>query len=251
MQHSLRRHNPAMKKHSWSFAVPQLPAPVAVTRWGHYGTPLALFASAGGDALEPERLGLIGSLAPLVEAGRLKVYAVEGTAMRILLTAAPPAAARVQAQRAFDDWVATGLVALVRRDCHSDALELLAGGCAFGAASALKALLHAPQLFRGCLGLSGTYDLLPWIAPAPAPPEFSPLQWLAQLPEVVLARLRQRQLMLACTEGDYDDAAATAAVVGALRERGVPTGTEVWGPEHAFGFETWRVMLPRFLGAWL
>lgn len=241
-----------MQKNSWSFAVPLLPASVAVTRWGHYGTPLLLFASAGGDSLEAERLGLIEALAPLIDAGRLKAYAVDGTAMRILLAGNAGAPARVQAQRAFDDWVASSLVPLVRRDCQSESLEPLACGCALGAASALKALLHSPQLFRGCIGLSGTYDLLPWIAPAAAPPEFSPLQWLTQLPEGVgLGRLRQRPVTLACTEGAYDDAGATAAMVAVLRARGIPTQTDVWGTAHEFGFSSWRQMLPRFVGAWL
>ncbi|MGC1459357.1 MAG: hypothetical protein WA825_13870 [Steroidobacteraceae bacterium] len=241
-----------MQKNSWSFAVPLLPASVAVTRWGHYGTPLLLFASAGGDSLEPERLGLIEALAPLIDAGRLKAYAVDGTAMRILVAGNASAGGRVQAQRAFDDWVASSLVPLMRRDCQSDSLEPLACGCALGAASALKALLHSPQLFRGCIGLSGTYDLLPWIAPAAAPPEFSPLQWLAQLPEgVSLSRLRQRSVTLACTEGAYDDAGATAGMAAVLRARGIPTHTEVWGPDQKFGFSSWRQMLPRFVGAWL
>jgi esterase/lipase superfamily enzyme len=241
-----------MQKNSWSFAVPLLPAPLAVARWGHYGTPLVLFASAGGDSLEPERLGLIESLAPLIDAGRLKVYALDGTAMRILVAGNATAPARVQAQRAFDDWIATSLVPLVRRDCQSDAVEPLTCGCALGAASALKALLQSPQLFRGCIGLSGSYDLLPWIAPADAPLEFSPLQWLAQLPEgVALGRLRQRSVTLACTQGNYDDPGATAVLGTALAARGIPTHTDVWGPEHDFGFSSWRQMLPRFVGTWL
>ncbi len=151
--------------------------------------------------------------------------------MRILVAGNATAAARVQAQRAFDDWVSSGLVPLIRRDCQSDSVEPLLSGCALGAASALKALVQSPQLFRGCIGLSGTYDLLPWIAPAAVPPEFSPLQWLSQLPEGVgLSRLRQRSVALACTEGAYDDAGATAAMAAVLLKRGItpphgPVGT--------------------------
>ncbi len=56
-----------MPKISWSFIVPRLPAPVGVTRWGHFGTPVVLFASAGGDGLEAERLQIIPALAPLLD----------------------------------------------------------------------------------------------------------------------------------------------------------------------------------------
>jgi esterase/lipase superfamily enzyme len=244
-----------MPKNSWSFVVPRLTAPIGVTRWGHFGMPVILFASAGGDGLEAERLPILAALAPLIDAGRIKLYAVDGTAMRVMLAGTATPDARIQGQRAFDEWVVTGLGAHVRRDCASDTLELLACGCALGAASALQALLRDPQLFRGAIGLSGAYDLLPWLAPASAcgadaadAADLSPLQGFARLTEgPQLARLRQRPVTLACTAGDYDDPRATQALARRLRERGITTRTEVWGPDFHFGFSSWCQMLPRFV----
>jgi esterase/lipase superfamily enzyme len=248
-----------MPKNSWSFVVPPLTAPIGVTRWGHFGMPVVLFASGGGDSLEAERLPIIAALAPLLDAGKIKVYAVDGTAMRVLLagTAAPDV--RLQTQQAFDEWIVTGLGAHVRRDCENDAVELLTCGCALGAASALQALLRDPQLIRGAIGLSGTYDLLPWLtagqawsADAGGSAAVSPPQWLAQLPDgAQLDRLRQRPVTLACTAGDYDDAPATDAMAQQLRGRGIATRTDVWGPQFHFGFSSWCQMLPRFVGDFL
>jgi esterase/lipase superfamily enzyme len=248
-----------MPKNSWSFVVPELTVPIGVTRWGHFGMPVVLFASAGGDSLEAERLQLVASLAPLTDAGRIKVYAVDGTAMRMLLAGTAAPEARVRAQRAFDQWVESGLGPLVRRDCESDTLELLACGCALGAASAVQALLRDPQLFRGAIGLSGTYDLLPWLnAGQPwsedvaADAEVSPLQHLARLADgPLLVRLRQRPITLACTAGDYDDPRATEAMAQRLRGRGIATRTDVWEPGFHFGFPSWCQMLPRFVADWL
>ena len=245
-----------MPKNSWSFVVPELSAPIGVTRWGHFGMPVVLFASAGGDSLEAERLQIIAALAPLLDSRKVKVYAVDGAAMRVLLAGTAAPAARIQALRAFDEWVVSGLGPHVRRDCASDTLELLACGCALGAASALQALLRDPQLFRGAIGLSGTYDLLPWLAPAPACPgaaadaaDVSPLQGFTRLSEgPQLARLRQRPVTLACTAGDYDDPLATGALARRLRERGITTRTDVWGQPFHFGFSSWCPMLPRFVG---
>jgi esterase/lipase superfamily enzyme len=248
-----------MPKNSWSFVEPRLAAPIGVTRWGHFGLPVVLFASAGGDSLEAERLPLIAALAPLLDSGRIKVYAVDGTAMRVLLAGTATPEARAAALRAFDEWVVSGLGPHVRRDCENDSVELLACGCALGAASAMQALLHAAQLFRGAIGLSGTYDLLPWLtagqawsADAVAGNDVSPLQGVARLPEgPSLARLRPRPVTLACTAGDYDDPGATQAMAQWLRTRGITTRTDVWGPKFHFGFASWCAMLPRFLGDWL
>jgi esterase/lipase superfamily enzyme len=221
--------------------------------------PVVLFASAGGDSLEAERLQMVAALAPLLDSGKIKVFAVDGTAMRVLLagTAAPDV--RIQAAHTFDEWVVTGLGAHVRRDCENDAVELLACGCALGAASALQALLRDPQLFRGAIGLSGTYDLLPWLtagqargADAGDGADVSPLHGLGWLPDgAQLKRLRQRPVTLACTAGDYDDAPATEAMAEQLRGRGIATRTDVWGPQFHFGFSSWCQMLPRFVGDWL
>jgi esterase/lipase superfamily enzyme len=248
-----------MPKNSWSFVVPRLAAPVGVTRWGYFGLPVVLFASAGGDSLEAERLPIIAALTPLLDSGKIKVYAVDGTATRVLLAGSAAPAVRLEAQHAFDAWVVSGLGPQVRRDCESDSLELLACGCALGAASAMQALLRAPELFRGAIGLSGTYDLLPWLtagqpwsADTTDGAEVSPLQAVARLTQgPQLVRLRQRRVTLACTAGDYDDPGATEALATGLRERGITTRTDVWGREFHFGFSSWCQMLPRFLGEWL
>ena len=50
----------------WS---PRLECDVTVARWGHWGMPVLLFPTAGGDADEFERMDVIGALWPLIEAG--------------------------------------------------------------------------------------------------------------------------------------------------------------------------------------
>ena len=44
---------------------------VAVARWGHFGMPVLIFPTAGGDAEEIERFHIIATLAPYLEQGRM------------------------------------------------------------------------------------------------------------------------------------------------------------------------------------
>ena len=62
-----------------------LAAIARVSRWGHYGTPVLLFPSAGGDFEEVERFHLVRALAPLIDAGRIMVFSVDGVAARVWL----------------------------------------------------------------------------------------------------------------------------------------------------------------------
>ena len=57
-------------EHWWSDRMEQ---ELSLVRWGHYGVPVLLFPTAGGDAEEVERNHLDGCLAPMIEAGRIKV----------------------------------------------------------------------------------------------------------------------------------------------------------------------------------
>ena len=62
------------------------------SRWGHYGSPVLIFPTAGGDSRGVERHGLIAALAPLIDAGRIKVYSVDSVAGRHWIDEEPLAA---------------------------------------------------------------------------------------------------------------------------------------------------------------
>src|SRR5262245_51019099 len=74
-----------MQRESWTWTSERLPVPARVVRWGHFGTPVLLFPTAGGDAEEVERFHLVGALRELMDKGRIKVFAVEGVAARTWL----------------------------------------------------------------------------------------------------------------------------------------------------------------------
>jgi len=58
---------------------------VALVRWGHFGAPVLLFPTAGGDAEEIERFLMIQVLAPLLDAGRIKIYSCDSVAGRAMV----------------------------------------------------------------------------------------------------------------------------------------------------------------------
>ncbi|MGA1526155.1 MAG: hypothetical protein ACO4CZ_19495, partial [Planctomycetota bacterium] len=53
---------------------------ITVSRWGAVGTPVLVFPTAAGDAEEGERFHLVDAVAPLLEAGRAKIYSVDSIA---------------------------------------------------------------------------------------------------------------------------------------------------------------------------
>src|SRR5439155_507101 len=59
---------------------------VQLVRWGHFGAPVLLFPTAGGDAEEIERFHVIEALEGLISAGRIKVYSCDSVAGQWLIS---------------------------------------------------------------------------------------------------------------------------------------------------------------------
>src|SRR5215469_7410921 len=58
----------------------RLQTDVTVVRWGVLGVPVLVFPTAGGDAEEIERQGLVNACGPLLAEGRVKLYSVDSVA---------------------------------------------------------------------------------------------------------------------------------------------------------------------------
>jgi esterase/lipase superfamily enzyme len=234
-----------MQKETWSWASarlatlphPTFPASVApgtqatarVSRWGHYGTPVLLFPSAGGDIEEVERFHLVGSIKGLVESGRVKVFSVDGLAAHAWLRGTATTAQCVASQRVFEEFVYEEVVPLIRRDCHSDTIEILTAGAAFGAFSAAAMLCRYSNVFRGAIALSSTFDLAKF------------------LPEPSHAAARPRFVQIASGEGDFEQPLLSRQLAQALTSFGVPNRLDLWGRNFPHSWSTWREMLPKYL----
>ncbi len=221
---------------------------MTVVRWGWHGWPVVLFPTAGGDAEECERFGMIAALAPLLEAGRIKVYSCDSVAGRAWLSGEDPLHA-AWLQDAFHGFVAEELVPAVRVDCRSDDIEVIAAGASIGAFNAVAALCRHPDVFRLAIGMSGTYDLQPWLRGRWSDHFYfsSPIHFLPGLEGSLLDRLRQRFVVLASGEGRWEEPGETWKMAHALGARGIPNRVDLWGPHRDHDWPAWREMLPLYL----
>src|SRR6202451_1384587 len=61
---------------------------ITLVRWGTFGKPVLIFPSAGGDAEEIERFGLVDACGQLLAEGRIKLYSVDSVAGQAMITKA-------------------------------------------------------------------------------------------------------------------------------------------------------------------
>lgn len=232
-----------------SWFSPRIDQEVALVRWGHFGAPVLLFPTAGGDAEEIERMGLIGALWPLIEGGRIKVYSCDSIAGRALAAGWGSPAYRTWLLDGFENYVAHEVVPAIRADCHSDDIEVVAAGASIGAFKALAVTCRFPHLFRAAVGMSGTYDLERLLGfTGDANFYFSsPLAFLPGLEGPLLEALRTRFILMVCGEGRWEDPEESWRMARLLGAKGVPNRVDVWGREWDHDWPTWRAMLPMYL----
>lgn len=222
--------------------------PVRLVRWGEIGTPVLIFPTAGGDAEEIERFGLVDALGGLLSAGRIKVYSVDSVAGRSLLEKQDP---RHTAWlfNAFSAVIREEIVPAIRLDCARDDIEILTAGASIGAFNAVSALCRHPDVFRAAIAMSGTYDLAPQFGGEFSDDFYfsSPLHFLPGLDGAHLGRIRERFVVLASGAGAWEDPGQTWAMAGVLGEKGIPNRVDIWSDDHRHDWVTWREMLPLYL----
>jgi len=241
-------------KTSESWRSERLEGEARLVRWGHWGEPLLLFPTAGGDAEEVERFGLVAAAARLVEAGRVKIYSVDSVAGRAWLDPRVPRQHCCWLQNRYDAFVHEEVVPAIRADCGGARIEILAAGASIGAFNAVAATCRHPDAFRLAIAMSGTYDLERFLG-GYFDEDFyfsSPVHYLPDLPDgAQLDWLRLRFVLLAHVQGRWEDPAETWRMAQALGTRGIPNRVDAWGPEYDHDWPAWRAMLPVYLEEFL
>ena len=232
-----------------SWYSPRVGQEVGLVRWGHWGRPVLLFPTAGGDAEETERMGTLAALMPLIEGGRIKLYSCDSIAGRALAARWGSVEERCALLNGFEEYVAHEVVPAIRADCHSDDIEVVVAGASIGAFNAVAMICRYPHLFRAALAMSGTYDLEALLGFRGNEDFYfaSPLAFLPGLEGPLLDRLRRRFVLIAYGEGRWESPDEAWRMAGLLGAKGVPNRVDRWGREWDHDWPTWRAMLPLYL----
>ena len=222
---------------------------IGLARWGRAGTPVLVFPTAGGDAEEIERQGLVGACWPLVEAGRIRIYSCDSVAGRAILAKEGSPEHRMELLDQFHHCVAREIVPAIRSDVGWAETPIVAAGASIGAFNAVAVLCRFPDVFRAAVGMSGTYRLQRLIEDRFSEHLYfaSPLDFLPGLDGSARDTLRSRFVLLASGQGEWEDIGESWAMADALGAKGVPNRVDPWGEEWPHEWHTWHRMLPQYL----
>ncbi len=239
----------------WSDAIG---AAGTVVRYGHWGRPVLVFPSEQGKASDFENNGMVGAVAGLIDAGRLKLYCVDSYDAQSWSDAAVPTEERAQRHGRYESWIADQVVPWISADCGGDDIELATLGCSLGAFHAANFALKRADLFPLAICLSGNYDPASWNAwgeRGTAAYFNNPLDYVAHLHGDHLEWLRGRvSLLLVCGQGQWEDTTgslpSTKQFAALLASKGIRHELDLWGHDVPHDWPSWRAQLahhmPRF-----
>ena len=223
---------------------------ITMVRWGTYGRPVLVFPTAGGDAEEIERNGLVDSCEHLLTGGRVKLYSVDSVAGQAMTARAGSPEHRTRLLSQFHECIRREVVPAIHADLGDQAMDVIASGASIGAFNAVAVLCRYPDVFSAAIAMSGTYRIERFYDSFWSQDLYysAPLQFLPGLDGPQLELLRQRYFILASGAGAWEDIGESWQMASALGAKGISNRVDNWGPQWAHDWPTWRRMLPQYLG---
>jgi esterase/lipase superfamily enzyme len=236
---------------------PSIGAAGVVVAYGDWGRPLLAFPSEAGRAWDWENNGMVGAIASLIEAGRVKLYCVDSFDAASWSAAGVPLEERAHQHARYEAWICDEVAPWIAADCGGQR-EIVLSGCSMGAFHAVNFALKRADLFPLAIAMSGNYDPAAWRGwgeRGDATYFNTPLDYVANLDGDHLDWLRSRvSLLLVCGQGMWEDTTgaleSTRRLAGVLHDKGLRHELDVWGYDVPHDWPSWRRQLahhlPRF-----
>jgi esterase/lipase superfamily enzyme len=233
---------------------PAIGAAGEVIRYGHWGRPVLVFPAERGRAPDFAANGMVDVVAPLLHAGRVKLYCVDAYDGQTWSASAVPIEERAQRHGWYESWIVDQVVSYIVDDCGG-ATDITTTGASMGAFHALNFAFRRADLFPVALCLSGNYDPTRWNGrgePGDALYYNNPSDYVANLHGDHLDWLRGRlSIVLVCGQGQWEDTTgaleSTRRMAGLLTEKGIRHELDLWGFDTPHDWPSWRSQFAYYL----
>jgi len=219
--------------------------------YGHYGSPVVVFPTSGGDENEYEGQGMIGALGHHIEAGKVKLYCVNSVNNESWYDKQAHPRHRSYLQAMYDAYIALEVAPFIQDHCRTPGVAITTTGSSFGAYHAANTLFKHPDVFKRCLALSGVYDIRRFMDGDYDDNCYfnNPVDYMANLADgYYLHHLHQCDIHLATGNGPWEDSGPTYRFSEVLSSRGIPHSVDDWGPEGGHDWPYWKRQMDLYIG---
>lgn len=239
-----------MRREIQSWHSPNLNKQMEIVSYGHFGFALLMFPTAGEDYLEYERFGLIDSMKPFIEEGKLKAFSVNTINNESWLNEHVPPSYRALRHQQYNQYIVEEVVPFIRNSTSQETM-IIVMGVSLGALLAANVFFRRPDIIGGMIVMSGSYDIKPYSDGYYDDNCYfnSPVDYLPNLTdESILAQLRSKpHIYILSGQGDYEAPERSVQLAQILEAKGIPCHLDLWGHDIPHDWPAWRAMLPHVL----
>jgi esterase/lipase superfamily enzyme len=240
-----------MNKEHHRWFTQRLGREMGINVYGHYGLPLLVFPTSGGDENEYEGQGMVAALGHHIDAGRVKVFCVGSVNHDSWYNHHAHPRHRSYVQAMYDAYVAFEVVPFVYDHTRTPGISITTSGSSFGAYHAANTLLKHPDVVKRCVALSGIYDVRRF-----ADGDYdenvyfnNPVDYMASLADpYYLGHLGSCDIRLVTGTGPHEDSGPTYQLSEVLSGRGVPHAVDNWGPDGGHDWPFWKRQMDLYVG---
>jgi esterase/lipase superfamily enzyme len=215
---------------------------LGVIVYGHWGSPLMLFPTSGGDEWEMQNFGLIGTLAPFIDAGRIKAFCVNTNTSESFYNKGAHPGHRSWMQRMYDEYLREEIVPFIHSHCQS-AVPITTVGMSLGAYHAANTLFKHPDVVKRCYAMSGVYDMKSFMDGIYDDNFYfnNPVDYLSNLSDPwYYDQLRTCDIHIATGHGPWENSGPSYRLSQILSSKGIRHSLDDWGPMGGHDWPYWR-----------
>ena len=234
---------------------PSLSRNMPLRVYGHWGVPILVFPCSLGRYYDYENMGMIDAIAPFIDAGIIKLYCIDSVDAESWYNFAVSPEHRDHRYRQYESYIINEVLPFIRSDCQQYDIKIMTNRCSMGAYHAVNMFLKHPDLFAGCIALSGLYRL--------DRREFALQE--TDIPQVYfnslihyldgtddswfLSRYRRSQIVVCVGKGAWENEALedTRSLAHIFQQKNIPAWVDFWGHDVDHDWPWWYRQMNYFL----
>ena len=229
---------------------PNLGKEMRVIVYGHAGQPFLIFPTQDSMSNNYEDFGMIATVSDYLEQGRIRMFCVDSVDAEGWSAKGADPYWRSQRVEQYYHYICDEVMPFIL-DWTQGWLPIT-NGCSMGANHSLNFFLRRPDLFGGCLCLSGVYDsdfffdgymdeTLYMNSPERYMPSLDPGHYYVDL-------YNQRKIIVCIGQGAWEDGLGSQRFLDTVfKEKGIQAWFDYWGFDVNHDWPWWKLQMRYFL----
>ena len=225
--------------------------------YGHGGKPILVFPAQNGRFYDFENFNMVYSIEHLINSGKVQLFCCDSIDKESWSDIFGDKRHRIYMHEQWYYYIVDELVPRIfeinKNSNGYYANGILTTGCSMGATHAVNFMFRRPDIFDGCIGLSGYYDsdFVFYDYCDDLVYKNAPIKYIEGMPydHEFVDKYRKNKIVICCGQGAWEDEMiySTNKLKKILEHKNIGAWVDFWGTDVNHDWDWWRVQLPYFL----